>query len=300
MVWRVALVLGLVWVSNASAELLPQHRLHYQSLTLLRVNPQGLEQRFQLGYRYRLYDREEALFRTAYVGASVQPIVTPAFARLGVQAELEPLAILQLKVRWDWLQYFGVLNHLQSFSDTDGRYSDEALKETRDSAQTAGGWLLTLGATLQGKVGPVVFRSQFNAVRHELEVQEGHATWYDPSADLLAPVQGWTLTNDADLLLMLLDEQLIVGVRHNWMESLLPDAARGASSDEHTRTQRIGPLLAWRFFDEPGTAWNRPTVLLLLQWYLEHPHRTGQFSSQALPYVVLGFAFSGDLLSTQE
>lgn len=34
---------------------------------------------------------------------------------------------------------------------------------------------------------------------------------------------------------------------------------------------------------------------MIVNWWLEHPYRTGQEVSQAVPYIVLGFAFNGDI-----
>ena len=38
-------------------------------------------------------------------------------------------------------------------------------------------------------------------------------------------------------------------------------------------------------------------LILNVAWYLQHRYRTGAEVSQAVPYVVLGFAFQSDLLS---
>ena len=51
------------------------------------------------------------------------------------------------------------------------------------------------------------------------------------------------------------------------------------------------------FFDEGYTSFNKPAVILNVAWYLQHRYRTGAEVSQAVPYVVLGFAFQSDLLS---
>ena len=77
------------------------------------------------------------------------------------------------------------------------------------------------------------------------------------------------------------------------------------------------PLLAYSFYDRPGTRFNKPTILLIAQWHLLQPWRTGKDVTQAdrpairdplatesaitrgvtqaLPTIVIGFAFNGDL-----
>ena len=61
-------------------------------------------------------------------------------------------------------------------------------------------------------------------------------------------------------------------------------------------TELAGKRATVAYFDEPGEAFNKPTILLLVNWYLDHRWRTGADVSQAFPYIVLGFAFSGDLI----
>jgi hypothetical protein len=122
--------------------------------------------------------------------------------------------------------------------------------------------------------------------------------FYEQFVDLLLPRAGWYFTNDLDVLFQV-SSKLIVGVRHAFMsvdypeESFLPGEERVTDS---APTHRIGPLIAYTFFDEPGESFNRPTILLVANWYLDHRFRTGQDVSQAFPYLVLGFAFTGDLV----
>ena len=41
---------------------------------------------------------------------------------------------------------------------------------------------------------------------------------------------------------------------------------------------------------------NRPTLILIVNWYVSHRWRTGQDVNQGFPYLVLGFAFTSDLI----
>ena len=53
--------------------------------------------------------------------------------------------------------------------------------------------------------------------------------------------------------------------------------------------------MVYRLNDTTGTAFNQPTVFAMANWWLSHRYRTGEEVSQAFPYVLLGFAFNGDL-----
>jgi hypothetical protein len=273
----------------------PPHRLLYRNRLLSRINPSGLQNGFELAYHYRLFDSDSVLFRDSYVGVALKPMISPAFTRIGISAQAQPLAVLYLEASWNWMAWYGVLGHPRTYPDANGDFSDTGVANAADSQgdpAATSGWELDLIAELRAKVGPVVIRNKFTMMRSELSSAEpvSDSLFYDPLYDLLRPRSGWSLMNDADLLVYLLDEHLIVGARYTMAMALWP----GDMGSE--TTHRLGPLVAYRFFMEPGAAFDAPTAIALVQWHLEHPHRTGQDVSQAVPYIVLGFAFQGDLL----
>ena len=51
-----------------------------------------------------------------------------------------------------------------------------------------------------------------------------------------------------------------------------------------------GPVFS--FTTREHSSFNKPTLLAMAGWYLDHPSREG-----GLPYLLLGFSFSSDLLS---
>jgi len=77
------------------------------------------------------------------------------------------------------------------------------------------------------------------------------------------------------------------------------DFLPGESTDNpNTPWVRLGPAVAYTFSEKQGAAFNKPTVLLLSQWWLEHRYRAGQDISQALPCITLAFRFEGELWGT--
>ena len=288
--------------ATAAEFVIPKHRIKYSSLTVLRYNPLGLQSLLDLQYQYKLYDSDSILFRTGYFGIGIAPIVSPGLVRLGVKTEIEPIAVLKLGAKWEYIVHFSNFDLMQSYPNVDGDFSEAGLKAGGERGENyAGtGWQATLEAQLKAKFGPVVIRNTFKALYTEMNLRDDDTVWYDQYYDILTPGSaGWVLINDADLLTFLLDDKLILGIRHNTTHAIYPDRAyRGARGQNTAGTpiQRIGPLLAYRFWDEPGAAFNQPTLLVILNWYLQHPYRIGQETSQAVPYVVVGFAFNGDLL----
>ena len=284
---------------------IPKHRIKYSSLTVLRYNPLGLQSLFDLQYQYKLYDSDSILFRTGYFGIGVMPIVSPGLVRLGVKTEIEPIAVLRLGAKWEYIVHFSNFNLMQSYEDVGvANFSEAGLEAGGEAGENyAGtGWQATLEAQVKAKFGPIVVRSTFKGIYTDMNLRGNDTVWYDQYYDILTPGSaGWVLINDADVLAFLLDDKLIVGLRHNTTHAIYPDRAYGSASASARNTadtpiQRIGPLFAYRFFDEPGAAFNQPTLLVILNWYIHHPYRIGQETSRAVPYVVVGFAFNGDLL----
>jgi hypothetical protein len=278
----------------------PEMQLFYSNLSVLRLNPLGLQNLFELDLRHRLYDPGDSLVLSQnYAALTLSPVLSPALARLGVAAKLQPLALLKLEVRWDYLSYFGNFDLIQSFDDPNADFSDDALEAGGKAGlnYATEGWQLTLDAELRARLGPVILRNRFKAGYLEVDLKGDDTVYYDQFADVMLPGQGWFFTNDFDLLFQV-NDHLILGMRHAFMTVAYPDSAFPGDTREtdSVPTHRLGPLIAYTFFDKPGEAFNRPTILLLANWYLDHRYRTGQTSSQALPYIALGFAFSGDLI----
>lgn len=288
-VFVVALFLG--FVSSAQAAPPARHRLVHQGLVGARLNPLGATARWDVGYRYKLYDSDSILLNDAWAGASVVPMLTPSFGRIGVAAFAEPLTVLRLEVAYDRIRYFAVMDELQSFPDANADYSPDTRAARGRSVLNygAGGSQLSMGGRLQAKLGAFAARNALRFTFMDMQLAEGDTTFYDSVLDILAPGHGWVFTNDADLL-WLRDEHLVVGVRYSSVGALHPDAGGWSA------THRAGPLVAYTFENRPGARFTQPTLLLLVNWWISHPYRSGQAVSPLVPYVSAGFAFSGDLL----
>jgi hypothetical protein len=148
------------------------------------------------------------------------------------------------------------------------------------------------------KVGPIAARSNFKLIYSDFDLRGDEPVFYDITLDELLPDEGWMLSNDADLL-YLTDFGLTLGVRHTYTRAFFAPRHFGGTepADDPTRpNHRVGPLAAYQFYEEEGPSrFNKPTVLMILNWYVEHRNRAGQDVSRAFPYIILGFAFSGDL-----
>ena len=268
----------------------PTHRLWYSNATFARVNPLGLIDSFDMGWRYRLMDSDSVLFSDTYTLLGVTAKASPAFARGGVRAEVSPIAVWKAWGSIERVGYFGTFDQVTGFPDADAVYDDDTL-EREARGVPMGGWVASAGTVLQAAVGPVAIRSTFQGTRYDIDLAEGDRFFYDQFWDRLAPNEQWMLLNDLDLMGVF--EHARIGARWTWSDALIAEEDAVAALAHH----RVGPLFAWQFREEPaGARFNRPTLFALAQWWLQHPYRDGTVSSQSMPLIALGFAFQGDLL----
>ncbi len=282
----------------------PRHRWIYSNLTALRYNPLGLVNEFTTGYRYQLIDKDSVLFRESFIAAQLHTYMTPAYARIGPKIDIQPLALLNLSATYDYTGYFGSFGLFQSFesptadwSDTELGRRDDSNDPAIDNYSTTGHWV-TLAALLQAKVKNVAVRDNLKFYWADYDLRDGDTVYYHQTLDLPQPDRGWTLTNDADLL-YLFDFGLTVGVRYTLTHAFYQARHFQASEPQsmpNGPTHRIGPAVLYTFFDRPDKRFNKPTLIVLTQFWAKHRFRTGQDVSAAVPYLVIGFRFTGDIL----
>lgn len=226
--------------------------------------------------------------------------------------EFQPTSFLQLWGIYEFIGYFGAFNFLQSFPTADGsrvNYSDTELARRGDLASgdpaknySATGTQLLYGANLQFKFGNIVVRDQIRFGRATMNLRPGDRTYYDIFYDLLVGNRGDWMANDADLLYQAFDSRLTVGLRYSMGKAFYLPEHFGPTDDRNKAPEsihRAGPLMAWTF-KKPDGASIEPTVLLVLNWWLKSPYRTGQDVSQGVPYIVAALNITGDLLPNKK
>jgi hypothetical protein len=284
----------------------PEWRVFYRSTLALRYNPLGLFSDNRIALRRRLYESSSPFFNNNFASIALFPSLSPAFSRLAIGAELQPASFLTLWGNAELTAFFGTFNLLQSFPSARSDYSDTVVSTLGDLPAgsrlapypTMGGQL-NLGADLQFRAGPVVARNQLRFVRAEMQLREGDTTYYEQLWDVLVPNAGWYLNNDADLLFVT-SFGLTAGLRFNVAHAFYGQEhlLSGESLDDIVNgpQMRVGPLLAYTFWDEEGALFDRPTLFLVTNWWTSHRFRTGADVSQAIPMVALAFQMQGDLL----
>jgi len=291
--------------SKAHAQLVdpqPEVSLFYRNITAARVNPLGLFELFDMSLRLRLHESESDALRQNFVGLGTTIGLSPAFGRVGVLAEVQPLTLLRLWASYELVGYFSSFGLMASYPSATSDFSDTAIREGGDVGRpgyTTYGSMLTLGATFQARLGPIVVRDTFRAVWSSFSLRTGDRVYFDQVFDLQLPNDGWGLINEADVA-WVSDFGLVVGVRYTVATPLNEDSHFLPLEDRsavENRVHRLGPIIAYTFERNPNTRFDAPTLILLAQWHLEHRFRTGQDIDTALPYLALIFQFTGDLLA---
>ncbi len=282
----------------------PRHRVVYSNLVAGRYNPLGLVDELSIGYRYRLYDRPGPLWRDANVRVSFEPSTSPAIGRVGGGIEIVPLAVLKLRAGYYFTGFYGTFGDLQSFTSPYATFSDSALAagDAAGRSYSTSGGQGELAAVVQMKAGPAALRNELTFLRSDMALRGGDTVFYDPRTDELSARHGWVMTDDTDLLYVT-GFGLVVGVRETVVLPFYPPSVYPEGEphgNPNGPTFRVGPLAAYTFFERPGARVDKLSVFVIANWWLESRYRTGEDVSQAMPYLVAGFAFSGEVIPWQQ
>lgn len=278
-----------------------KQRLMQETIVALRYNPLGLAVKSRAEYQYKLYESKERIFERNYIAPGLFLDFTPANIKVGPTLAIQPLTILGLSAGYYFLNYFGTMDRLQSFTSLDDNFSDDQQKE--NDSYSAAGSVLQLGAKFEIKVGSIAVRSTNRAMKFSLNTENDDPLFYESELDLLVEADGWAYQVDNDFLYFT-DFGLIAGVRHTYAAAFYSDSdAVLGDRDGAGVNHRAGPFFAYRFHTDPleeRTFYNEPTLVLLVNWYLNHTYRAGgdraDSSSQAMPYIAMAFRFTGDMM----
>ena len=280
---------------------IPDWRFVINNLLLFRYNPIGLEDQIRVGVQRRILHSDSPLFRDTFVFFGSAPKLNPAYAKIGPSLEIQPLSILNVRAAVEIVEYFSTFGFLQSYNSPLANYSDSAMSaadKIDNAAYATSGVHAILEPTFQLKLGSFALRNKFSVEYWRMNLRGSDTVFYDATLDTLVPGNGWVIANDLDAL-YLTKFGLTVGARYSVVKPFYRKSDYAPGDDTNINRnghQRLGPILAYTFFDHGFTAFNKPTVLVITAWYLQHQYRTGLDQSQAVPYLVVGFAFQSDVM----
>lgn len=274
------------------------NRFIYRNLMGLRANPLGAVDDAVFGYRRQLFRRDRPLLRDSFALLGAHGLFTPSFVRFGPTVELQPAAVFNLGASYDFIGAWGAFQQMRSFPSASARWGPrEVWRPGEHLEYGTRGHLVTLSSQQQFRVWRFALRNNLRAYWSHLHLRGSDRVYYDQVIDMLMPQDGWALTNDTDLV-YLFPRGLRLLARHTLTHAFygrrhfLPGEP---VSQPNGPTSRLGPVVAYMFFDRPGVRFNKPTIIVLAQWWLQHRFRTGEEVSAGIPYAAVAFSFEGDL-----
>jgi len=278
----------------------PPHQWVYRSLLAARVNPLGAAWDVITGYRFGFRFKPGKLFNDAHLGLKVQVTAAPGFVRGGPRIEFAPLAVFKLTAAYHYVRYRGLTGRLVAYPTPTAEFDDSSRREiVRDvGGLAASGHYLLLGGLLQARIKGFAVRNEVQAYYAALDLDDEQRVYYEQISDVMQPNRWWSLVNDLDAL-YLFRSGLTLALRYT--------VAHPFYTEEHFRlgegqvqpngpTHRLGPGLIYTLYDQKERRFNRPTVALLVQWWVRHRYRTGADVHPAIPCAVLAVWFEGTLL----
>lgn len=281
---------------------IPAFRLVMSMQLAGRINPLGLELFTRLGMQRRLFASEKNIFRDNFFFFGIMPRFSPVYGRVGPGIEIQPLSMFNLRMTVETVGFFPVLGYTTSYASASADFSDSSRDRAEKAKQNYGptGVHAMIEPTLSARVGPIALRVRSSIEYWRMTLKNGDRVWYEPQLDTLLPANGWLFAQDWDLL-YLTRFRFVAGLRYSMVMPLYDkdDVAPGESVNDLKKANsihRLGPIFAYTFFDKGLTKFNRPSLILIAQWHLKHPSRTGQDVSQGLPLIAVAFAFTSDFL----
>jgi hypothetical protein len=210
------------------------------------------------------------------------------------------MSVLTLRGGAEFHQDFGAFGIHQSFGSPLDDWSDTALNRGKDMGLSyiTKGWRIYIEPTIRLKVGPIALQNRLAFEYWSFNLRDGDTVFYDQTLDTLVPNRGWVVSNDLDVVWVAEKYKFILGIRYSAVHAFYdarhyrPDEPKVNLNDQ----QRLGPIFAYTFFDHHGAKFDHPTLVVIVNWYAEHRFRTGADVNAGIPYGVLGFAFTSDLI----
>lgn len=284
-----------------------RHSITYTSLLAPRINPLGLEERLWIGYQYRLYDKPGDIWKGSNIGIFLRPIISPAIGLIGPTVQIQPLAVLRLRATWSFVGWLGTFDYMQSYQSPWDDYSDTRLDEQTAKGENYAtlGHQTELELLFQVRFKQIVLRNTLTADYNVMKLRGNDDLYYDIRIDTLVPNKGWVIFNDTDLLWAQdfkgpRKATLLAGARATVVKAFYPSSVYepgDPNGDPNGPIVKLGPELGYIFYDRPDVhpRFNRPTLLLIPQWNIQHRWRSGRDVSVAMPTITLAFVFTGQL-----
>lgn len=230
------------------------------------VNNAGLQNQVELNWRRPLTQSASPLLRDAHVGVGVTNAVSPSYARGGAWFEVAPLSVAAVRVGVEPTAYFGTFNSLMPFASAEAPFDNDSRDARKGEAGRGAALRFVVSPTLRFKAGPL-------AAQSSLDVEWWRASagpyFYEPGRDTLLKSAGGGLVAGTTFVVLQRqrgDHTTSIGALHK--------LTRIADAPQNRMTQ-LGVLVT-RDYNAHRFGMSRPSVVLAVGTYLDHPSRQGQ------------------------
>ena len=244
------------------------------------VNPLGLQNGADVLWRWPLSKASHPLRSDAHLTLGLASRLSPAYERLGAFVEIAPLSVLDVRVGFEPVFYFGTFNSMLGFSGYDARFDDTARDELRAQGRATAGLAgrAYVAPTAKIEVGRVIARAHA-----ELEwwraKQPGAPFFYEPTRDILLDARGDAMMTAETIVVYELSRRpgrkVLAGPVHT-----LTRVYHAAPNQK----QDLG-LMAIVGLGRSRLGMTEPTLFAKVFWYLEDPYRRHRVGAQ----LALGF-----------
>ncbi len=243
------------------------------------VNPTGLRMQAGWSARQTMPDGDGPLWRGREVRADAFVASTPAYGQVGAEFSAVPLAVLEVRARYQLTAFYGAQGALWRVPSRRARFGD---RELRDARATPGlGQSLSGAAALRARVGRVIARNELAASFVLLSRDRGW--YYYPEETTVVAPQDVILSDQLAVLGVLWqgegDAALLAGP--------MLDYTRGVQA--HLTRVRAGAVASWTFAGRLGWL-RRPRLGAVGGVMLRERNREGQ----AFAGLVMGGELGGE------
>jgi hypothetical protein len=256
----------------------------FTTLVAGRYNPIGADAQGSLVFERPIGASDDVMLKTRFWSIGATGTYNPAEWSGSIAAEIEPLAVFQLRGLFEYRGYSGAFGEILSYGDVLAPIDDTSLRAAAELGLNYPTWRTTLRLEpkLRLAVGPIGIQNVFGINYGYVAVRDpAHNVYYDPAQDLLMPADGITFSNQ--LSVAYLGGPLTVGGLYDFI------APRGLGAANHVH--RLGPFAAYTFFDNPKAWINKPTLFAMANFNLVHRGRAG-----LVPTVIAGISTETDFL----
>ncbi len=231
----------------------------------LRGIPVGVNAITDVGWRVPLFDSESLLLRKTYLDVGLTNGLSPAYLWAGAYIETLPVALLQLRLSAQYMQFFGTFGHLFEPSPTPDDWSLDDVDDRGGitEGKVTHGLLVEGRATPRLKLGNVVAFAELRFMW--LSVEDVGDTWYEPYYDIALAATDQMLVARPTLGYLLMAEDptrtyLLVGARWERTQTVETDLTRDL----------IAGLILWKI---PTDWWasGSPKLAVLAGGWAQHP-----------------------------